>query len=306
MLSKNKRPYDASSLGAEQRLLANVRDLFASNTVSAERSQELINDVADVAPLRAFRKLKKTSKGNVARALKTKFMKGCLWPESYKALVRVKCLKTGKEEQQKCSFLLPHEVLAALAKVSHPEVFMNRSGLDPKSLGHLEKCERAAGQQLLALGLWGDGVPVNWDRTESVETFSLNLPGQIGAFKPLRLPITALSRKQVTENTWTDIMSVIAWSLRHAANGTYPVARHDLEPWQPADAKRAKKASKELGLRAALVEVRGDWKMFGEIFHFPKWNQLAGICWRCTCKPHQDIRGQNNPYAFCSGGVFIF
>ena len=135
-------------------------------------------------------------------------------------------------------------------------------------------------------------MPVNWDRTESVETFSLNLPGQSGKYKSLRLPITALSRKQVTENTWGDVMEVIAWSLRHCANGTRPTARHDLQPWWLEDATRAKQAHRmpELPFRAALVEVRGDWKMFGEIFHFPKWNTSAGICWRCTCKT-QEVKG---------------
>ena len=166
---------------------------------------------------------------------------------------------------------------------------MQRDGLDPKSLDHLTNCERKAGQPLLSLGLWGDGVPCNWDRTESVETFALNLPGQCGVYKPLRLPITAISRKQITDNTWIDIMSVIAWSLRHASFGTYPAVRHDALDWQKSDKARAKHANQELPVRAALCEVRGDWKMFGEIFHFPKWNTSAGICWRCTCKPEQVI-----------------
>ena len=290
MLAKNKRPYDPSSLGAEERLLANVRDLYASNTLSAERSQEILNDISNATALRSFRKMKKTSKGNTSRTLKKKFAKGCLWPPTYKAWVRVKNLKSGIEEKQMCSFILPHEYLAALEKKARREVFMCRDGLDPLSLKHLQSCERSAGTQLLGLGLWGDGVPVNWDRTESVETFSLNLPGQVGQYKPLRLPITSLSRKQVTENTWYDVMDVIAWSLRHCADGTYPGHRHDFEPWKPSDKVRAKQAQKELPVRAALVEVRGDWKMFGEIFHFPKWNQNAGICWRCPCTPEEEIR----------------
>ena len=310
MLAKTKRPYDPSALRGEPKLLANVRDLFASNTVSAKRSQELINDVSSAAgSLRSFKRLRNDKNSNVARTLKNKFLKNVLWPPNYKAWVRVKNLKTSEEEWQVLSFMLPHETIAALDKAGRREVVMCRAGLDPLSLNHLQSCERKAGQELLALGLWGDGVPVNWDRTESVETFSLNLPGQSGTYKPLRLPITSLSRKQVTENTWTDIMEVVAWSLRHAADGSYPVVRHDRpagceRPWRTDDAKRAKLAGKELPVRAALVEVRGDWKMFGEIFHFPKWNQVAGICWKCSCTPDQDpvYKPLHSPTASLAGG----
>ena len=74
MLSKNTRPYDPSLLATEQRLLANVRDLFASNTLSANRAQELINDVASASPgLRSFAKMKRSRKANISRTLKKNF-----------------------------------------------------------------------------------------------------------------------------------------------------------------------------------------------------------------------------------------
>jgi hypothetical protein len=34
-----------------------------------------------------------------------------------------------------------------------------------------------------------------------------------------------------------------------------------------------------------LVEVRGDWKMMGDIFRFPRHNTTSGICWRCKTTP---------------------
>ena len=94
---------------------------------------------------------------------------------------------------------------------------------------------------MVPLGLWGDGVPCNWDRTESVEVVSLNLPGQGGQYKNLRLPVTALSRKLVTDGTWDDIMAVVAWSLQYAAIGKFPTERHNGSPWLPSDVKRANK-----------------------------------------------------------------
>ena len=52
--------------------------------------------------------------------------------------------------------------------------------MDPLTLEHLVSCEASAGSRLLALGIWGDGVPCNWDRSESAECFTMNFPGQSG------------------------------------------------------------------------------------------------------------------------------
>ena len=46
MLSKHHRAYVPSETSAAKRLRLNVSDLFASNTVTGKRSQELINDAA--------------------------------------------------------------------------------------------------------------------------------------------------------------------------------------------------------------------------------------------------------------------
>ena len=44
-------------------------------------------------------------------------------------------------------------------------------------------------------------------------------------------------------------------------------------------------AGADLGVAAALVEVRGDWAFFKECFSFPGWRELKGCCWRCRCTP---------------------
>ena len=163
-------------------------------------------------------------------------------------------------------------------------------GLDPKSQEQLLRMQTPHGSPLLALGLWGDGVPCNWDRTESVEVFSLNLPGQAGKYSTLRLPLTGLSRKQISEHTFYDIMDVLSLSLRHCYAGTLPRCRHDGAAFWKSDQKRKKlyeKTGYELGIRGTLVEVRGDWKMYQEIFKFPAWNMKVGCCWRCKATPDE-------------------
>ena len=288
MQSKNKRPYDSDSLPPSQRLRANLQDLFASNQLTGKRTQELINDISAVGH-EEFDSLRGRVCGNSARKLRKAMLKRNQWPGLYWAQIRVLNQRTSIEELQWCAFMLPHEYLEVLAKLGSAEALLANAGLDPLSSAHLEKCARQAGEPLVALGIWGDGVPVNWDRTESVETFSLSLPGQTGKYKSLRMPITVVSRKQVSENTWDDILSVVAWSLNHCAAGTRPQQRHDAHAWLESDCHRKKGVgqSVRLGVRGALVEVRGDWKMFGETFHFPKHNTKAGCCWQCTCTPEQ-------------------
>jgi len=108
-----------------------------------------------------------------------------------------------------------------------------------------------------------------------------------GPNRTLRLPLTGLSKKNVSENTFDDILAVVTWSLEQLGNGYWPDRRHDGRPWLSTDAKRKKHATQQLGCRGALVEVRGDWKFFKEVFYLPAWNEKAGCCWRCNCTPQQ-------------------
>jgi hypothetical protein len=103
------------------------------------------------------------------------------------------------------------------------------------------------------------------------------------------MPITTMSKKHVaTSSTYADIFSVIVWSLESMATGRYPQQRHDGQAWLPSDVARRKLSSSlHLPFRAALVEVRGDWKFYKEVFDFPAWNDKSGLCWLCTCKPDE-------------------
>ena len=281
MLSKNKRPYDPAGLPPDKRLCANLQDIYANNMLPAGRIQEVLNDAAELAPRSVLRRHKGRLGPNTNRNLRRSFAKRVQWPQLYEANVRM-ANKDGTVDAKPLCFMLPHEYVEALARLGSKDVLMATDGLDPLSAAHLQKCEAKASAKLLPLGLWGDGVPCNYDRSESVEVFSLNLPGQAGQYKPLRLPITAFPRNAIAEGTWDDILLVVTWSLRYCAAGFWPLTRHDGSAWH-GDGKRYAKAGTSLNIRACLVEVRGDWKMMAETFHFPSWNQKRGCCWRCTC-----------------------
>ena len=140
------------------------------------------------------------------------------------------------------AFLLPHEHTAALTKYGDLNIVRSDLHLDSSSKNYLEKCNTELRTKLVALGLWGDGVPINYDRTESVETFSLNVPGIKEPYHTLRLPITAISRKQIGPNSWDDILEVVRWSLTSCFLGLHPHTRHDDTAWRKTDTARAKQA----------------------------------------------------------------
>ena len=140
----------------------------------------------------------------------------------------------------------------------------------------------------IGLGLWGDGVPYNYDRSNSLDVFSLSVVGFADPpIKDMRVPLFAIDHRHVVKDkTFDDIMTVLAWSFLCLAAGRFPVARHDDSAFHPrTDQLRSKSAGSEVGLHGFLVECRGDWKMFKDVFRFPQFNENSGICWLCNCTP---------------------
>ena len=288
MLSKLSRPYNADEFPQAKSLRANLVDLFASNVVSGHRAQELFADAHAAGAANIGALSRRSHKKHACRDLSRKLLKLSAWPDLYMAKIRVWNTKVAKEEESCMAFLLPHELLARIAKFSTRQVLMSTSSLDPKSLTHLQNCQARSGQALLACGLWGDGVPCNWDRTDSLELFTLNLPGLPAPWSNIRIPLCALSKKHISsKNTYDDLLGVLAWSFKHLAIGKAPSARHDGSPFGALDGTRRKTiAGKSLDIAGTLVEVRGDWKFMKECFAFPAWNENAGCCWMCTCTPN--------------------
>ena len=182
--------------------------------------------------------------------------------------------------------MLPHELVHTLYSHADPEVLMSVEGMNPGSQAHLQSAKTELGvADLLGLAVWGDGVPCNFDRTESLECFCLSLPGLPAAFKTFRVPLAAITKKFVIKgDTFDDILSIVQWSLEACALGVFPARRHDGAVFQRSDKQRAKQALKPLGCSAELVEVRGDWQFYKTCFGLPGWRENAGCCWRCRAR----------------------
>lgn len=287
MLSKNKRPYEAADMEAHQRLRLNLSNLYSRNELSASRIGEIATDVHSVAPTE-LRDLAGNSKdkSNVAKKLRRRFTKKSTWMPDYMATIRTWDNKQQKVVDELVPMQLLHEIVAVLLKNGFEEALMATDHMDPLTLQHLRGCEREAGEALLGIGMWGDGAPTQWDRGETIDVLSMSLPG-LKDHASLRIPLIVLPHSKVCSETWTDVFAVIKWSLICLATGSWPSSRHDGSPWKESD--KCRKAARPL-LRAALVEVRQDWKFAGEVFGFPAHNLGEGCCWKCKCKP-QEVHG---------------
>ena len=275
-----------------------LRDLIADNTLPASQVGHLTRAIRNVAPgtlptLPAFRQGATTTasfRANAFRSFSRAFLRGSRWPKPYWAQIRCHHVRSGIETPTWLAFGLPHEYVNALCRHGDMETIMERSGCDPNTLAHVRRAEVAAGVDLLPLGLWGDGAPCQWDRADSIEAVSLNLPGQCDEYKQLRLPLVNFPKKHTSAHTWPDIFEVLSWSFRALASGQPPSHRHDGSPWDASDNWRmrghpSRAQAPPIRQRAALCEVRADWVFHTAVFHLPAHNRAAGNCWLCDHTP---------------------
>ena len=94
----------------------------------------------------------------------------------------------------------------------------------------------------------------------------------------MRIPITTVPKDWVaTAETFEDLLEIVLWSLQCLAVGRMPDARHDRAEWEASDTWRAKRQGEDIGVKAVLVEVRGDWLMLNPKFQcrLPKFKLKA-------------------------------
>ena len=276
-----------------ERLQGRLQDIFAENMLPANRVGELLSDIAllDLAAAPVVRG--RPNPGNAARDLGRAWLRGSRWPQPYTCMIRFRDVRTDTEQTTRITIALPHEYLFCLHAHGNPAKLYDSAACDPLTLNHLHKCQEAVGCPLIALGLWGDGVPIQWERTESIETIAMDFAGITGPHQRLRLSLVSIADKHISEHTWGDISEVLAWSFRHCVLGTWPTCRHDGTPWSPEDRQgrgrswAGRHVARTVHARGVLCEVRMDWKYYVSLFGFPAHNLLSGNCWRCAHTPAQ-------------------
>ncbi|CAE7224502.1 unnamed protein product [Symbiodinium sp. CCMP2592] len=195
---------------------------------------------------------------------------------------------------------LPHELLHALdSKAAGLNTMRDLSCMEPGEVALLRQCCEKAGLEegsAVALGIWGDGVPITRDRTQSAEVLSLNIlsHSQRGA---LRFPLALMQKHlMLKEFTWDAVLSIMAWSFAFLAAGISPSSRHDGTAWLPSDKARRARSGLQLP-RAFLIQVRGDWAFYKQTLYMPAWNRKDGCCWLCNIKPSElHMVAPNSPW----------
>lgn len=299
MFHRKTREFESEADPPEKRLRHNLAELYLDNQVSADRAISLFTDahvagaryVGDLTSKRPYSRLNRKTKQprypNAQRDLLRRLMKRSHWPPVYHAKVRVFDTKEQKETTQTLAMILPHEIIWALAQHNRTEDLLDDHGMSATCKSHLATmCSKFQVSSALAAGIWIDGVPCNWDRSQSLECITLNLPGLRDGTGRLRIPIAVINKRfLLKEKTFDDILSVVAWSFQWLSQGKFPPRRHDgspfgREPWRKA------KAGSDIGLRAFLCELRGDWLMLKEVMRIPAWNRKAGCCFKCNVTPN--------------------
>ena len=143
--------------------------------------------------------------------------------------------KEQKNVRTMLPMLLPHEVFSVLhEKRRAGEALCDRSHLQPGELQKHAAAATALGvrpESVAGIGLWGDGVPMTRNRNQSLEMLSWNiLTHEDRAI--LRLPIFVIHKHWLAKNdTWDEVMRILAWSLRHLAAGVLPALDHTGAPF---------------------------------------------------------------------------
>ena len=162
MFHKREKEYQ-EGLPPSKKLKANIGDLYLSNQISAQRAQEIFQDIKDAGAGSAD--MKQLSKGlnselakklgrnpNAARDLGRRLLKRCPWPEVYWCQIPVMDVKLQEETTCLLPTLLPHELIHTMLKHADKKDLLHRGGLSPVSLAHLLKLETPEGLWQLVFG----------------------------------------------------------------------------------------------------------------------------------------------------------
>lgn len=289
MFQRNALPASSNGADPEEKFVREIDALFAENIIGGERAERILESANEAGVKMVRRILKRTKmskkrRQNACRDMRRRRRKNDKWPDPYEFTARVMDQRRGIEIEQKISILLPSEILEAIWTYGCKDVLLSTGNYDKISKDHLNWMkEQLNAPELWGFGLHGDGVPCNYDRTESVVVTSINLPGLTGQNGRLRIPIFVLPQHAISENTMDDIYSVLAWDMRSMQTGVRPVVRHDGAEWTTKDRKRSELVGSR-PFKACLVQVRADWEWLIKCYHFPGHNTADGACWLCTVK----------------------
>ena len=175
MYPKNSRGYNEEEVPETKRFRANLSDAFLAGQITAARTASIFKD-AQASGATGVDDLASVREKNAARGLKRKMLKGSCY---YADIELHDPAKLQENREVSLPFLLPHEIAGKLFEFGDPTWILSREVLQ-EDAELIEKfsssCQPARDPAtVLPLGLWNDGVPCNWDRSQSLEVIALRL-----------------------------------------------------------------------------------------------------------------------------------
>ena len=180
--------------------------------------------------------------------------------------------------------LPPHETLANEISKSQTAAFDLRAKCAEKEWSDSyfqHEVVRAAlpGESVWPVALYLDGVPFI-KRDTLTGWWAYNLVTE------KRHLLLTLRKSQLCRCgclSWCSLSAVwdwLAWSFRALTTGEWPATRHDGQPFLANEAWRAGKATTPL-IKAALVNLKGDWADIVHTWGFCQWNHVTNPCFAC-------------------------
>jgi len=129
--------------------------------------------------------------------------------------------------------------------------------------------------QTIPLGLHGDAGPFTKQDGVFVISWNSLIGGEAGEGFAKRFLFAVIRKADLVPGTLDALWTVFAWSANALLTGISPEV-----DW----------AQREIGgggdyiaggFRGAVVQLRGDWEFYCQIFKFPYWHEAERMCWLC-------------------------
>ena len=265
---------------------------FLTNRASATEAQEdaALSLAAGARGVQGIAKIGNSGKAqkNCSRDLKRLVHRGCTAPLPYLVSIPISNPKTHKVETVIHPVLLPHEMMEYIIQTGTATV-EELANVAPRKDQNLQTHKRVfcathgvPERTCIPIGFHGDGVPFqkSTHKNSSTEVYSWNFlcdrDGKRYLFANIHKEFLCKCGC-AGRCTFNALFAVFVWSMQILLGGIHPQERHD---GAPLDAARAKLTKRKLGFQAVLLQARGDWQWFNQVFQFPSWSS-GRICWRC-------------------------
>ena len=229
MLGKRNRWIPSESQSAEKRLRTNIQDLWAGGATTTDRHATLLRDAYACGVDGCYSRVAEHHQRATPESLYREALSETKWPRP--KVFEVPLVRSnGDIEESPLAFILPHELLVALFQQIQEEnsgrdanrVLEEVSGLDETCAAHMQKLSSDWGVSPVPVSLWQDGVPFNWDRSGSLEIYSVSLPGLAPKKeRGYRFPCTVVPHHMACKATHERVWEILGWSFAAMATGIF-------------------------------------------------------------------------------------